>query len=691
MAKLATSVAVTNAGLVNLTDQFGSMIKITRNKFHHLDSEVLHNQEAINDLWTTTTQTNVVVNSNLKYLNFLMAEMYFLLGQTNFQTDFYAALQNLLSGRLSQQIVPFSEMKKAIKHINSELTRQGYDLEVIQLSPARLYRTIDFIWGFQNNQITITTKIPLVQKKRGDFHIYNFQTFSVPATEDSLLNTRLVHKPTLLALNLDSRVYAFLTEQMIQKDHIDSVKFGISLAPMDHKSCLVAIFFDDNEIIKEMCKFTISHEPLTSTVTYISEAQYLVQSTPEIWFECPSALAQPSIGRQKRTGCQFCLIKSMCGCALVTHTQYFAPKLEFCSTEVARSEYQYPVNLAMLLHFSEQLHTVQVQASTLLEHQPTITLPQIAIRDKSNLTGLPFETTDDLDLAAVASSVKNQKEIFTSVQGSLHQQIAELKIENEFVTLIPILLASLSLLLHIITAGILCYLGWRLSKLTTILATLQHMQPIDAAYVVNTPFNLVPTVPAETSHSFPLYTTLDIIIKIVSFILLFFYICKFIHGICNRFHKASINLNISTGQACVSIPIYYLTGCPEIYHLCQEKCISNIEVTGWLKPTLSWTDNGLTLISELDFKRYRIPTKIQMTWYTAWYTKKLLRSRHVTQVTAMHDGQNIPLSICFRNEQCDTCTTAWKLKKEPILHSKFNLYPPLPSLPSAPMTDESTL
>ena len=175
-------------------------------------------------------------------------------------SDFLEGIHDLMHHKLSRHIIPHDDMIRIIKEINNKLHAHDTQLIVMPVEIPDIYNFVPFVWTHRSSGrgLYVTIKFPLVLSAMGRFEIYRVITFPVPLNHTSDRATILKDFPDYIGSSQDDMYYAFPSKDMINGPFLDAQTTNLPLYQLIHSSCISAIFFMINALLKN-CVIFVSH------------------------------------------------------------------------------------------------------------------------------------------------------------------------------------------------------------------------------------------------------------------------------------------------------------------------------------------------------------------------------------------------------------------------------------------------
>ena len=667
--------------MAEFTDNLSSFIKVSENRYSRLRTAVQDNHQAVANLATSLNnlQTSMAESNSMSNLmmTIFIEELYHTINLQTGLSDFLDGIHDLMRHKLSPHIIPHHDLLRIISSINTKLEAHDTNLMVLPMEIPDMYNFYPFVWTYRGNALYVTIKFPLVLSSMGTFEIYNIITFAVPMNHSSEHATILTNIPQLLGFSHDNRYFGFPTRDMISGPILDAQTANLPLHPITKLSCITAIFFDDKQVIKELCDFRVTLNSIQPTLIHLHHGNYLVLNVTRMYQKCPT-------GRQQIQGCPFCIYSVPCFCDIATDEIYYPPRLTHCTKSNGTVTMAHSVNLAMLLHVFELDEIKHIKAETKFAKKPIVVTPPLKLFKHNFSEMIAQDKVDDLSLKRIATSVRDEKVIFQSLAEPILDDLNDLDDDTSLVSWNSILtLINTAVLILIILGG--CYLFYQIRILATAIAVLKQIKPASSQDLVkhndDGGINIFSTTPVPTTLS-PIYITIHdetLMYVLVAFTcaLFCFILYKFL---TKRSSLATISVEISSGRSCMLIPIITIPFCPKFYHCQLAANFSDVKVIGFIKPRFSWNNGSLTIRNLLDCSQLTVPNEVSISFVQGLRLRLMLRKTIYCYLAATHGYHAFHMKLCPVN--CTECVVPGDAVESPAQNrAPIPLYPVISTAP----------
>ena len=294
--------------------------------------------------------------------------------------NFRNAISKLLSGKLSEHLIPFSALKSALdKASNKASTSLLKNKPLAATMYLPLYYKMNNIQTIaQNDSLLVTMPVPMTHQQ-ANYKIYQVKTYGI-AIHSSTPNTqtgytKLINSPDYLAVSNDRQYFKPLSHE----EMLDCTQSSLTLCPhlsvtfnRHHRDCLWAIFLDDAEKIKQDCTFhTYLTENLPATVTKLDNGQYLFINMPsQVRMKCHSSSKFANIGN-------YSIISLPCNCQFELDFIYIDPDYTDCLDTITEPVVEHPISLPLSFGFDYTKYLKRPYTATTSKEIPRVHVPDM--------------------------------------------------------------------------------------------------------------------------------------------------------------------------------------------------------------------------------------------------------------------------------------------------------------------------
>lgn len=331
--------------------------------------------------------------------------------------QFRQGLQLLNMGYLPSEIITPAMMTSAIASIGSELS-PGEE-SFIHFNPARYYRKASFIHARIGNQLTVMVEFPLT-RYQGKFSSYEviLNDMIIPENQDSVMRLKTDVKGILLGQVGRGGFQGIRYVELSNWDVIDlrrNAGHGNQhrmLRIDGHRNCLVSIFRDDINKIKENCQYIILPGKLVPSVLWLHKSSFLVTAVDEY------RLIVGNWTMRKR-GCKQCLV--MLPDKSVMETDDFQAYAEYALNNTAGRLY-HTVNKPFVSHFFSEGELSIIRGDSLYSELPVFKLPPMNLQKPNNSVWVAEDKVLKLEMNRVVESVKADRDIIHTLADKLYEE-----------------------------------------------------------------------------------------------------------------------------------------------------------------------------------------------------------------------------------------------------------------------------
>jgi hypothetical protein len=318
----------------------------------------------------------------------------------------HKGITTLLTGYLSNVIVPIDSILNVIHHINKNvLSQPRYNLmELISVNPTYYYKQKNIMFTIYEDHIIVTVKFPL-RHIGGLMTVYKTDTFPVPLTsglkkekgiEYDESYTHIKNIPKYFAITGDGEYYLTMSSSLFESCDGEEVKvceIGMpSLQRSTTVSCVSALFFDDTNGINSKCEVVQITHPLKGSAILLSDDNTLLihgtSDGKDTWrLRC---IKDDTNSQQALTPCSMCRIKIPCFCTLGADDFQVSTRMTQCSMKlnkngVPETTYLYHPNLVMIttLYPDSILSTLQSSEAKINSLYPSMIIMPPDIRQSN--------------------------------------------------------------------------------------------------------------------------------------------------------------------------------------------------------------------------------------------------------------------------------------------------------------------
>ena len=537
------------------------------------------------------------------------------------------AFNQILTGTLSPDIIAFSEVEKAIAHINTKLSERKSRLRVPKLLISDFYRLKDFSFQRINNILYINVQLPLINEAYSAT-LYKVISFELPINASSQHTTSLhLSMPRFVAITNDINYITYIYDDAIVHD-----KF-FENAPLINadNSCLFAIHADQRKKIAQLCVYNINLNALQPFVLHIAQNVYVVSSIANYLIHCNDSVQQlPTCGA---INSHTCVREFRCECTIELAKFLIVPTANCMQT--TQSDPLFIINLPILEIFYGADVAVNQPSNATIKDPITMELYDQESFDRN------FEklTTESLSLADFAERINT-----TSPEIWAHYVK-----RNPFDIITILMLPTLAFI-----GAILFVIHYRASKALAIALLLQDsIKPADGLDFVKSYVDTMYEAPnsnVPTAFWLAFFTAL-----LIPFITMAYERMKW------TFFNNTLYLEFCSSKFCALVPVAKYQNCALFNHLTAIQNMSDFAITGkWWNQKLTYNINDLRIQDMRTTLFHHIPEVVTLSFSNAYTLRKILNNKLIEPITinilfSHHKRVFLKAHVCPTN--CTRCFT----------------------------------
>ena len=281
--------------------------------------------------------------------------------------SFLNGLHALVKRKLSPYLVPESQLRKALAHVENTLRRRHPDFHVTNHHPSFYYQQQSVMYAYHDESFYVTVQIPI--SSRNDlFDMFQILTIPVPLNHSTTHATLLDNVPDYMAVSADRSSFVEISSidfAMCEGRPIMTCPPLQAQRTTQHPTCAASLYLQ-TQTKDEYCRYRIKEDAVTPLVLEVLEGTVLLSNISEIIMTCRNQVF-------KKPGCMYCIYTIPCECSLMADTFQLAPRLTACKNDQDISHPIYPVNMAVLQEFfnDTDIQTILYQAVTVHHPSPT--------------------------------------------------------------------------------------------------------------------------------------------------------------------------------------------------------------------------------------------------------------------------------------------------------------------------------
>lgn len=562
------------------------------------------------------------------------------------------SLETLVSGFLPVYLISKDIMSQTLTSISNSLSQSNNVYHLIHTQSSWYYRRATFIMKRDEANIYVTIQFPL-SSFNSDFSVYRIHTFPLTTHENNSEHvTQINDLPAGFAIDSEQNYFYTLSDAQLRgmatHEHSNVQKvFNV----VNDKSCIIALFRNDGNLIKQTCKFSIMMHSLEPGLTYLQDSTFLLTRIDQYLLTC---------NRTKTTmmGCKLCLVNLKANCSISTEKQYVPPSYMQINSNTTSTKHL--TNLAVLLNFFGNDTLQLIQGDTLLYEEAQISLPPLRFFEHKINEKVAQDRKLKIDLMKASEAIKTDGIILNGLSEAI--VTGEVKTGEAFWTSIPGFVSEINSAIILLLIFNVCYLLFRVRKLSITVMVLQtnalktHAdQPLVFNYFKSIDSLTNTSSIADSSsalHTIIIQTTERLwpylLVCFIGVTLMLFTGYKIWKHTCKQSEiniKFSMMLEINSNQRSVFVKILDLFGQPQDFRVTAEDFIRDLKVEGCILPKLKFIWETVCLTDQVTGEEFRIKLSHPLTWKQASTLRQKLSRPFVVLPVFVKDNQLTRINV----------------------------------------------
>ena len=618
-------------------DHLSSYIQTVDDRFTNIVKGIKENELAITHIHTQLYETFDNLERSFTTMSVLMSKQIEKSGKLEsvFQ-ELLEGIFDLVKGKLSPHLIPPKIILQCIRDIQNILHDKFSGFHLIHTNPKEIYKNVQSIYPRKGPKLFISVKFP-ISPFPAPLTLYKVLSFPVPMNETSKHATHLVDLPEFIALTNDMQYYVILTPTDLSKcenSRVQWCKFNKVLTPITHTSCILALFKNDKNQVKQHCDFRVSLNHIQKRIVYISHTSILVYGINLLELDCKD-------GQRMIQGCKFCIIEIPCECSVSTTEMYLPPRLSAC--HINTTSKVHPVNLALLQQFFNDSSLQSIDGNSLFETPLKSSTPNFQVYKHNIHDVIADDRKGHLSLEKMAEAARNESVIFRSLTEPLLS--GDISIDQSWPTTDKIILyATAAVAIFSLIAFIVTFL--KLRKVLVILTVLQNVNinKANASTLPSLVYKNDNTTPAPTELFFKIDLTIDHYILAMCILILLFLVSKLIYKYKNKCSKTVLLAELTNGETCVHIPLRAMSLCPNYWNINVPKEVSIISIQGLVSPIVYFEWDQFDMTNKLTGTKMQVKNHFSISMLKGRKVRQILATTYCVYFYVKHENLLLPIS-----------------------------------------------
>lgn len=621
-AELLTSfMATTN-------DRFNNAIAGIQDNHNLIEQYRLKVENTFNDLRNQQSWLMSIVLSQMTHHQVIQ----------QYYSSLFSGFITLLNGKLSPLIIPQQYLSTAISNIRDLLNIHRPEFHLVHSDPTYYYNHADFLVTKGQSNILVTVRFPVASLDQ-PMKLFKILSYPVPINNTSTHATMISGLPTYFAIPHKHNFQSYVT---LTKDSLDLCDHDINYihchdniptTPLSNPSCPLALYSGNTSLIHELCTFHFVPNSITPTISQLNQSHFLIVNISSVTIQCMES--------ESIVNCHFCILEVPCNCSIQSNQYQFMPRFTGCHTNDTEFTVSHPVNLIMLQKFFGESAVASITANSTFPSPLNITTKPFTFYNHEFAQMVATDNTQKLNLEKMVASAKEDQLIYSTMA----DPILNSGIFNENQTSLQSIISFVAIGMSVISLlGYLCLFR----KYKSLAATVTMATQFKSASSASLPsfiYTDAPTQQTPIPWTTQVHTALP---HYNTYILLTLSLLAFLYFIKQQIRqrqKPELMLEVSNSFTSITCRILTLPTCISFctYHSDSKPQINGVRFGFTPKLSVNW--NNFSINVSGDMHTLLPPISIPLTWIQAFHFKRILQTRHVTQIWLTHHNYCVPIDI----------------------------------------------
>lgn len=336
--------------------------------------------------------------------------------------SFEKALHDLSNGILSPAIIQPTKLQSTLDQIQNSLQTTHPEFNIAT-------NDYNFYYSYKvnvikiNNNFVIELNVPLTTSAT-HFTVYAANSLRLPiSTERNSRNkydyTEITGISPYLAISHDKEFYIEMSDFQLANCIGDRdykiCKSALLQFTNSKESCLQALFYNNQDMIRNVCKFNYYEESIPRDSYFpLGNGKILVTAVDRQWTVSCSKRAPTIIN-----SCKFCVIQLGCSCSLSSLYSYIPPSLENCH-DTQSKPVSFPINLLAFFSMIPKSQKINITGSSLFETEQNVHLPHFNLREMDTQSIVKQNDESAMDLQKILTLAGEKQTFYLSKADRLY-------------------------------------------------------------------------------------------------------------------------------------------------------------------------------------------------------------------------------------------------------------------------------
>ncbi len=367
------------------------------------------------------------------------------------------SLNLLFNNKLPPNLIKPEHVTNMLEYIEGQLSKNYSTYSITFHHPNYYYMSNDVHAFVLDQKLFVKIRVPL-HNYNTKFQVYHINTVPIHLTPQSKLLSQIINVSPYLAISEDGQYYFHMTEMDVlncKNDGMSKCNKLFPMIPREKPSCASALYFDQAEIISNICQMTIIQNTTASNgIHYVANNSFFVGfDSEDTWVEtCPK---KPP---RNIPACSLCLITPNMGCSVQSKNFYIPGSMIISDDHPTRV---HTVNL-MIIHSFLNIKQYSITANQTFKNPVNVQIPHINVPSDFMEHTTKVDSGIELDMKKTSKMIHNNQKLFYSSSNYVFDQLQW--------AMDPMLQHSLSVLpgmnmfMNVLELGLVSYCMYKIHK-----------------------------------------------------------------------------------------------------------------------------------------------------------------------------------------------------------------------------------
>ena len=537
-------------------------------------------------------------------------------------------------------------IRETIAQIDAALLEEGGQYRLIFREPQQYYRHGSFLFTRTDDFLVIAVDFPLVLSTISEsFDVFEIQVLpqTVPSQSKALMYLRDPQEG--IAICKSCGLFYFLSHQDVSELRVlpNQLSHRRVFRTITMKECIIAIFFDDVQSVRENCKYEIVLNVLVPETLWLELNSFLFTGVSNYDLTCGSKV-------EVKTGCKGqCVVKVPSKCTIRSNFSMIAASFD---AENGSVQHVFPINRPLIAQFFDinEIKAIKADSVFMQDQVDLLAIPPMKIFKNPSEDFLTQDDRLKLAMDKVVSAMKADNVIMHTAADQL-MATEELGLDSSWDWSMYLLIAISVFLVLILLQTL--YLTVKLRSALVLIAVLERAVKVDAQEVVNNlqfkyaTMQMTEEIPLKKNFHYQVVSLLSdgwvyLIITVVVGGIGIYALRRFVKVYCHKLDEMMIQteliLQLNSGGKSLVMCLEKMYALDFDVKLVSMDTLREFEVKGFFQPYLTFLWNA-KLVDSMSGQTRVVSTWIKLSWVEAYIARKILSKRFFAAILFRSQGK----------------------------------------------------